>query len=218
MEEATHFRFRGAVSAATGFVLAVSVAATPLYGADEIELGIDGGRVTLVATDAPLADILAAWSRAGDTRFIGAEPIGGERVTLHLTEVPEAQAIRLVLRNAAGYVAAPRRAGNPGRSRYDRVTILAARTTRDPASAPVAAPRALAGDVAGMGGAAPSGLLPIEDLQRLLDAAAGRPARTQSDAEPPPRIPVLTTPFPGMGAFEDPSRTSGAGGRNRRTP
>ena len=114
MDRTTRSRLRAAVEAAMAVVLAAGVAAMPSFGADDIQVGIDGGRVTLVATDATLADVLAEWSRVGDTRFVGAEPIGGERVTLRLTdERPEAEAIHLVVRAAAGYVAAPRRAGNP---------------------------------------------------------------------------------------------------------
>lgn len=102
MGKTTGFNFRAAVRTAIAFGLASSMASPALFGADEIQFGIDGGRVTLVATDAPLADVLAEWARVGDTRFVGAEPIGGERITLHLTNAPEADAIRLVLRAAAG--------------------------------------------------------------------------------------------------------------------
>lgn len=210
MRKTTGFNFRAAVGTAIAFGLASSMASPALFGADEIQFGIDGGRVTLVATDAPLADVLAEWARVGDTHFVGAEPIGGERITLHLTNAPEADAIRLVLRAAAGYVAAPRRAGNPGSSRYDRVTILATRSTQagTRAPAPALAPRSDADantagpDATGLGAAASPGLLPMEDLQRLLDATAGR------TASPPPQpavpdITVLTTPFPGIGAAGD---------------
>ena len=125
-------------------------------------------------------------------------------MTLRLTNTPEAEAIGLVLRTAAGYVAAPRRAGNPGSSRYDRVTILATRTAPGGIRTPVQVPaRNAAADAMGPGAAASPGLLPMEDLQRLLDATSERPA------SPPPRpagrdIPVLTTPFPGVGAVGDP--------------
>ena len=201
MDKTTRFGFRNVAIAAAATVLAAGVTATSLFSADEIELGIDGGRVTLVATDAPLAEVLAAWSRVGNTRFVGAEAIGGERVTLRLTNAPEAEAIRLVLRAAAGYVAAPRRADDPGSSRYDRVTVLAARTTPAGTPAPTPAPGRTdaSGDAAGPGAAASPGLLPMDDLQRLLDATAGRPARARSDSEATPYVPVVTA-LPGIGA------------------
>ena len=210
MDRTRGFGRRTAAGAAIALVLVATMAANLLLAADDIQVDIDAGRVTLVATDAPLADVLAEWSRVGDTRFVGAEPIGGERVTLRLTDAPEAEAIRLVLRAAAGYVAAPRRAGNPGSSRYDRVTILATRATPvgTRAPTPALARSDAAANTAGPGATGPRaaaspGLLPMEDLQRLLDATAGRPA------SPPPRpavpdIPVLTTPFPGVGVEGDP--------------
>ena len=174
----------------------------PLLGAGEIRLAIDGGRVTLSATEAPLADVLAEWSRVGGTRFVGAETLGRETVTLRLVEADEADAIRLLLRAAAGYVAAPRRGGAAGAARYDRVTILAARRT--PAPAPNNAARAPANETDAGGtpagsGAGP-GLLPMEELQRVLDAAAAAGAPAPDDAPTDRHVPVLVTPVPGIGA------------------
>lgn len=186
-------------AAAAAMITAVVVA--PLLATGEIRLAIDGGRVTLSATEAPLAAVLAEWSRLGGTRFVGAETLGGETVTLHLVDADEAEAIRLLLRSAVGYVAAPRRKEAPGAARYDRVTILATRTTRAPAVTNAAAsrPRAADGGAPVAAGAAPTGLLQMEDLQRLLDAAA-----TANSASTPPEsataqdVPVRMTPFPGI--------------------
>ena len=175
----------------------------PLLGAGEIRMAIDGGRVTLSAIEAPLADVLAEWSRVGGTRFVGAERIGRETVTLRLVEADEADAIRLLLRSAAGYVAAPRRAGVAGAARYDRVTILAARRTPAPApdnTAPASAHETDGGGAPAGSGAVPR-LLPMEELQRVLDAAAaanGPPA--SADAPTDRHVPVLVTPVPGIGA------------------
>ena len=175
----------------------------PLLGAGEIRMAIDGGRVTLSATETPLADVLAEWSRVGGTRFVGAETLGREPVTLRLVEADEADAIRLLLRSAAGYVAAPRRAGVAGAARYDRVTILAARRTPAPApdnTAPASAHETDGGGAPAGSGAVPR-LLPMEELQRVLDAAAaanGPPA--SADAPTDRHVPVLVTPVPGIGA------------------
>ena len=53
--------------------------------------------------------------------------------------MPEAQALDTILRSAAGYVMAPRMAGAPGASVYDRILILA--TSRPPAATAPAARR-----------------------------------------------------------------------------
>jgi hypothetical protein len=98
--------------------------------AGELQLTMANGRVTLVAKDVTVREILAEWARVGQTRIVNAEKLTGGPVTLELTDVPEAQALDAVLRSAAGYVMAPRLAGSPGPSRYDRIMILA--TSRAP--------------------------------------------------------------------------------------
>ena len=199
---------------ATAALAAVTATAAvqPVFGTGEITISMDAGRVTLVATDARLADVLAEWSRVGDTVFVGAETLGAEAVTLHLVDAAEADAIRFLLRSAAGYVAAPRRAGVSGASRYDRVTVLAARRTpvvlRPPRSGPERAARVSPGgaESPARAPAAPT-LVPIEELQRLLDAASGNPTAAPPDDEAATPS-VVTTPFPGIGT--DPV---GEGGR-----
>jgi hypothetical protein len=93
--------------------------------AGELRLSMANGRVTLIAQDVTVREILAEWARVGQAKIVNAEKIGGTPVTLELQDVPEAQALDTVLRSAAGYVMVPRVAGNPGVSRYDRIMILA---------------------------------------------------------------------------------------------
>ena len=103
-------------------------------GADELAFEIGEGRVTLVASGVPLREVLGEWARAGGTRFVGMEPIGASPVSLHLEGVAEREALRLLLRPAAGYLAAPRASGIPGASIYGRVKIRAARRAPQPAA------------------------------------------------------------------------------------
>src|SRR5262245_55351170 len=100
--------------------------------AGELRWSMANGRVTLVARDVTIREILAEWARVGQTRIINGDKLAGTPVTLELEDVPEAQALDTVLRSAAGYVMAPRVAGNPGVSRYDRIMILA--SSRAPAT------------------------------------------------------------------------------------
>jgi len=93
--------------------------------AGDLRLSMANGRVTLLARDVTVREILAEWARVGQARIINAEKIAGTPVTLELQDVPEAQALDTVLRSAAGYVMVPRVAGAPGVSRYDRIMILA---------------------------------------------------------------------------------------------
>ena len=175
-------RWRGAAGGVAAVALDACVAARPA-AADEIQLNLDAGRVTLIATGAPLTAVLAAWSRVGGTRFVDAEAVAGTSVTLHLVDVAEPAALRVLLRPVVGYVAAPRRAGSTGASRYGRVKILG--TGR------------LAPASGAAGGARPAGDAP---------AGVGTPAATPRAAGSGPSgadaagtvRPAPTTPFPGM--------------------
>lgn len=102
---------------------------------EELRIAIGGGRVTLIADDATLGEALAAWARAGGTQFAGAEPIEAAPVSLHLVDVDEAQALRWLLRPAAGYVALSRARPDPGASLYERVEIRAASVPSRPMAA-----------------------------------------------------------------------------------
>ena len=206
MNDAPRSRVQAAARGWAALFLAVA-GAVPLFGGDEIAIEMEGGRVTLVATDARLADVLAEWSQVSGTRFVGAEALGGQLITLYLEDAPEAEAIRFLLRSAVGYVAAPRRPGGPGVSRYDRITIMATNEASSVRTRPMVARRGGNGvlsphDPDGISPEAPT-LVRMEDLQRLLDAAAGAAGATPDAA--PPGVPVVVTPLPGIGAVQSPS-------------
>jgi hypothetical protein len=98
--------------------------------AGELRLSIANGRVTIVAQDVTIRQILDEWGRVGQTRIVGAERLAGSTVTLELRDVPEARALESLLRTASGYIAKPR-AGTVGASTFDRILIMP--TSRAPA-------------------------------------------------------------------------------------
>lgn len=103
--------------------------------AQQLQLEIHDGRVTLDAVNVPARQILDQWARIGGTTIIGEEKITGAPLTLKLVNMPERQALDIVLRNVAGFMAAPRAANAaPGASTYDRILIMA--TSSAPAPAP----------------------------------------------------------------------------------
>ncbi len=104
--------------------------------AGELKLSMANGRVTLIAQDVPVRQILTEWARIGNTKIVNAEKVAGPTVTLHLIDRPEREVLDAVLRHVAGYVAAPRPAGGEGGAIYDRILILA--TSQAPAYTPVA--------------------------------------------------------------------------------
>ena len=99
--------------------------------AGELNLTIANGRVTLIAHDVTVRQILDEWARVGQTKIVNGDKLLGTPLTIELRDVPEATALETVLRSAAGYVVAPRVAGNVGASYYDRILILP--TSRPPA-------------------------------------------------------------------------------------
>lgn len=98
--------------------------------ADELKLSMQDGRVTIVANNVPLRQILQEWARIGQTKIVNGDKLSGPAVTLQLTDVPEKEALDILLRSASGYIAAPRPVAIAGAAMYDRVTILA--TSRAP--------------------------------------------------------------------------------------
>ena len=116
----------------------------------QVQLTIRNGHVTIIAKDATVRQILAEWARVGQTRIVNAERLPGGPLTLRLTDVPEEQALDLLLRNVSGYMAAQRVIADAALSRYDGILVMptAAPARQALASAPpvlqqpVAAPQA----------------------------------------------------------------------------
>ena len=92
----------------------------------EVRLTIQRGHVTLVAKDATIRQILAEWERVGQTKVVNAERIGGGLLTLELTDVPELQALDVVLRSVSGVVLAPRATAEGNVSAFERIVVVPA--------------------------------------------------------------------------------------------
>jgi hypothetical protein len=111
-----------------------------------VSLTIRDGKVTLKAEQVSLRQILAEWERQGQVKVVGADKLLGAPVTLNLIDVPEKQALEIVMRGVPGYMAVDRvaqaDAAPAGPSRYDRVVVMARAATPVPAVAS-AAPRAM---------------------------------------------------------------------------
>ena len=146
----------------------------------QVQLAIHDGRVTLAATNATVRQILSEWARVGQTRIVNVERIPGGPVTLQLTDVPEAEALDLLLRSVTGYMAAKRPAGTPNLSLFDRILVL-------PTAAVARVPVTTA---------------PAPVFQQPFQ----RPVENESDegpSIPPPRGPLFQTlPSPQPGPFQ----------------
>src|SRR6266853_1809392 len=91
----------------------------------EVQLSIRNGRVTIVAKDATVRQILAEWARVGKTKIVNGERVPGGALTLELKDVPEADALDVLLRALNGYMAAPRATLAPAdASIYDAIVVM----------------------------------------------------------------------------------------------
>jgi len=113
----------------------------------EVQLSIRNGRVSLVAKDATVRQILVEWARVGKTKIVNAERIPGGPVTLEFKDVPESEALDVLLRTLSGYMAAPRLANLSAEgSMYDAIVVMptvaaaAPRTSSSGAPAPFTPP------------------------------------------------------------------------------
>ena len=183
-----------------GFLLACAGSAS----AQALKLEFNAGRVSLDATAVPVRTILSEWARLGGTKVVGAERIAGSPLTIHLENVSEAEALEVVLRNVAGYMAAPRQAASIGASAYDRILVMPTSTAPQataagnrpstPANANAPAQRPGRGPFGG----APNQAAPAQDPD--VNAA---PAPDEADTgvnEPPFQFPQQNpNPFQGAG-------------------
>lgn len=106
------------------FAVVLLLAGPAAARAGDVSLSMANGKVTIVARGATPRQILTEWARLGQTRIVNLERVPGGPDTFELHDVPESKALAIVLRAAAGYIAAPRPAGVPGASLYDRIMVL----------------------------------------------------------------------------------------------
>lgn len=150
------------------------------------------GLVSLVANGATVREILAEWGRQGGSTFVNAERLGGAPLTLHFQSQPEKDVIASLLRQAAGYLLGPRRAGTIGVSAFEVVYIL-------PTSNP------------SLGGYSPS---PTPYQQQPPLTTVGNPDDEISPVGrggPPPNVNQPTTPGPQPGPEYRPATPTGGG-------
>ena len=88
------------------------------------------GSVTLRAQNVTPREILAEWARLCACFLVNFEKLTGEpiRMPLLFERQPQSVVLNSLLRQAAGYVLTPRRAGTTGPSQYETIYILASST------------------------------------------------------------------------------------------
>ena len=169
-------------------LLVVALLSAASAGAQpQLTLTIQNGRVTLDARNVPVRQILTEWAKVGGVKVVNAEKVTGAAVTLQLPDVPERQALDIVLRGVAGYLLASRAAGTQGASTFDRILILATSTPPKPPAGP---------GVQAAPGARPALMPPLQiqppDLGDQNDTSGD-----EDDDDTPPQQPQQPRRFPG---------------------
>jgi len=119
----------------TLLLVAVSWAAAPSVAMADVHVTMQNGRVSVVAKDATIRQILTEWARVGQTKIVNVERLPGGPITLELQNVPEATALEVLLRALSGYIAAPRAVEVANLSRYDRIIVMPTLASARPATA-----------------------------------------------------------------------------------
>jgi len=177
--------------AVVAFALLLASAGPAL--AQSVSLTLRDGRVTLITQNATPAAILAEWARQGQMKVVDGERVPATPLSLRLENVPEREALDIVLRGAAGYIAAPRaQAVSGGVSRFDRVLIMASSPGASTASKPAPLTRA----AAAVGAAAPAAFAPVPQVveEEVAQAQAAQIDDVPAPA-PGPEQPASSTNF-----------------------
>ena len=82
------------------WLVTVSVAAA------EVHLTSKDGRVSIVAQDATVRQILTEWARIGQIKIVNIDCIQGGPASLEFTNVPEQQVMEVLLHSVSGYLLA----------------------------------------------------------------------------------------------------------------
>jgi hypothetical protein len=160
--------------ALTLFALGALVLSPLRADAGQLRMEFRDGTVSISAVDVPLSQVLSEWARLGQTRIVNLEKVSGAPMTVELANVPEKQALEVLLRNVPGYLAAARMAPTGSGSQFDRIVVMpgtippaqpAMRASAPPPQPPPPMPQA---PVPPMGGI-------IEDQDQPVQDAAEQP-------------------------------------------
>jgi len=102
----------------------------------DVQVTMNSGRVSLVAKNATVRQILTEWARVGQTKIVNVERLPGGPITLQLDNVAESQALEILLRSLSGYITAPRPVDVTNLSHFDRIIIMPTLASARPATSP----------------------------------------------------------------------------------
>ena len=114
------------LSRSCAFLVAAVLAATDAAAQSApVSIQFQNGNVTVRTTArTPLRTVLQEWARVGRARIVSAENVTGTLKQIELVNVPEQQALSVLLREMSGYVVGEREVLSSGPSRFDRIMLL----------------------------------------------------------------------------------------------
>jgi hypothetical protein len=90
-----------------------------------VSIQFQNGNVTVrTAARTPLRTVLQEWARVGKARIVNAETVSVTLDQLELVNVPEQQALAILLRDISGYAVGAREVASTGPSQFDRIMLL----------------------------------------------------------------------------------------------
>jgi glycosyltransferase involved in cell wall biosynthesis len=154
---------------------AIAGGATIEGAAPRLQLTFDNGHLSLSAHGVTVQQVLREWERVGRTQVDHPEAVPAKLLDIDLTDVPEEEALGVLLRSAGGFLVMSAPAPSQMTSQFGRILIV-------PPSAPTReAPRALTAQD-------PPSDVPVQPatVQRLV-GTDGQPVPDDQDGAPPPR-------------------------------
>jgi hypothetical protein len=127
-----HMKIKALQTLSLGATIWLGAAST---ASADVQLTMQNGRVSIVAKDATIRQILTEWARVGHTKIVNVERIPGGPMTIELNNVTESQALEVLLRAMSGYIAAPRPVEAANLSRFDRIIVMPTLASARPAVA-----------------------------------------------------------------------------------
>lgn len=196
-----------------GLVFSLLVTAGPAAAqmpeARALNLSFDAqGRVNLTAQNVTVREILAEWARLCGCLIVNAAQLPGGSLTtpIQFENASQSAVLESLLRQAAGYVLTPKRAGVQSASHYETIYILATSNPITGAYIPPPMPAALPLPTAGS---------PDDEIPPIVPPGAAGAGQTSA---PPPAQPASSNPFGSPSVFGSGSPFGGTPPNTTPTP
>ena len=111
----------------SGLSLATGLAQGPAPAERQLQIKFDGSNVTLLAANVSIPEIMREWARLSGSVVVNAErlPATPLAAPMRFEKQPQTVVLQALLRQAAGFIATPRRANRPGATDFEMIYILA---------------------------------------------------------------------------------------------